>query len=267
MLPEALHSRELMAWRFASTLLLLCIFSPTRIAFGQSSEQFNASSYPAGSFKISHRAYPFGSFTVRIIQVKGLNDATTNPSYCRAWLQVRSGGRTVRQAYFKDIDPVGADYGIFLPEKQSIPNYFVALKDGDYDGRLLFIGKDGSLTDLPGGAFFLTPDKRYVVGSHDSDYQSPFVIDLSNHRLVINGSKENLPSVDQWYRDRHGYFFTVLDNDGTSHKPIGKKLDIYRLNLAKLKFTKSSITVSQLKSARKVQTVPWQQSPDCTSLP
>jgi len=255
-----------MTWRVVSTLLLICILSPAKIAFGQNSKKFNASSYPAGSYKISRQDYPFGSFTVRIIQVKGLNDETTNPSYCRAWLQVRSGGRIVRQAYFNDIDPVGADYGIFLPEKQSIPNYFVALKEGDYDGRLLLLAKDGSLTDLPGGAFFLTPDRRYLVGSHDSDYQSPFVIDLSNHRLVINGSKENLPSVDQWYRDRYGYFFTVLNNDGDSPKPIRNKLEIYRLNLAKLKFTKSTIAVAQLKSARKVQVVPWQLSPDCTSV-
>jgi len=70
---------------------------------------------------------------------------TACPSDCRAWLEVRQGGRVLHQAYFDDIDAVGDDYGIFLPEHQPLADYFLAFKAGDYDPRLLLVGKDGAL--------------------------------------------------------------------------------------------------------------------------
>ena len=48
-----------------------------------------------------------------------------------------------------DIEPVGFSYGLFVPKRQPVPSYFVALKEGDYDGRLL----------LPGGFYFVTRGK------------------------------------------------------------------------------------------------------------
>ena len=268
-----------MNWRLATSLLAVFLFVGAQGAIGQQSKRFDPKSYPARSSQVSSRDYPIGRFTVRIIQVKPVFDwdptnpsiCTACPSYCRAWFEVTDGGRVQRQAYFDEIDPVGTDYGIFIPKDQPVPGYFLALKEGDYDGRFLLVGKDGSLTNLPGGGFFLTPDKRYLIGSHDSDYQYPFVVDLARRRLVVDGEKEKLPGVDEWYMDKAGYFFVALADGGMSQgydadsKP--ETLVIYRLDLKSLTVEKGTITVARLKLARKVNSVEWPQSDDCTSAP
>jgi hypothetical protein len=182
-------------------------------------------------------------------------------------LEVRKDNTVVRQAYFDDIDPVGSSFGIFLPKHQPLEDYFVALKDGDYDGRLLLVGKDGSLTDLPGGSFFLTPDKRYLIGEHASDYASLIVFDVTQRRTVIDGAKEKLPGVGDWYLDNAGSFFTEDDETGQPQDTSQKTVAIYRLDLKRLKVARDVKTKARLESIQKIDYYPWQNSADCTSVP
>lgn len=250
--------------RFASTLLILVTFNVTQIAICQQHKRFDPKSYPTSSFHVSSRDYPFGTYTVRIIQAKRIYEIDAPPpSYCRAWLEVRGNGNVLRQAYFDDIEPVGSYYGIFLPEHQPLTDYFLALKEGDYDGTFLIVGKDGTLDSFPGGDAFLTTDKRFLIGSHDSDYESVFVIDLTRRQLSIDGAKEKLPSVGDWYLDQVGYFFTEDEEDTQPHTSNPKTLAIYRLDLKRMKITKSVIDRSKLKSSRKMQYEKWQKSFDC----
>lgn len=254
-----------MIWRLVF-LLLIVFGSCSQIASSQGSKRFDPKSYPTGSFVVSHHDYPIGKFTVRIIQVKALDHAaTSNPEFCRAWLEVTDGGKLLRRAYFDDMDPVGSYFGIFLPERQPFPDYFLAIKEGDYDGRLLIVSQDGSLTNLPGGELFLTPDKRFIIGSHDSDYQSLFVIDISRHRVVIDGEKEKLPAVGGLYLDNAGYFFIGDDESGGQPDPSKKIIVIYRVDLKRFTVKQVKIAADRLKLARKVESISWRQSPDCGS--
>lgn len=249
-------------------MLLVSMFGSASIAFSQQSKRFDPKSYPAGSFHVSRHDYQFSYFTVRIIHAKRVYDLSAPPpSYCRAWLEVRKDNTVVRQAYFDDIDPVGSSFGIFLPKHQPLEDYFVALKDGDYDGRLLLVGKDGSLTDLPGGSFFLTPDKRYLIGEHASDYASLIVFDVTQRRTVIDGAKEKLPGVGDWYLDNAGYFFTEDDETGQPQDTSQKTVAIYRLDLKRLKVARDVKTKARLESIQKIDYYPWQNSADCTSVP
>lgn len=257
-----------MIQRFASSVVVLSLCVSLEIASGQNQKRFEARSYPARLFHVSHHSYSFGKFTVRIIQAKSIyEESSPPPSSCRAWMDVMDDGQVLRQAYFDDIDPVGSYFGIFLPKLQPLEGYFIALKEGDYDGRLLLVAQDGSLANLPGGDVFLTPDNRYLIGSHDSDYPSLFVIDLARRRVVIDGAKQKLPGVDQWYMDKSGYFFTAVDNTGMPQDSKQKSLAIYRVDLSSLSVTKSAITASRLKLVRKVNLIPWQRTSDCTSAP
>jgi hypothetical protein len=206
---------------------------------------------------VSRHDYPVGNFTVRIIQVVVADDA------CRAWLEVRQGDKVLRQVYFNDIDAVGGNYGIFLPKQQPFGDPFVAVKFGDYDGRLLLVGNDGSLTNLPGGDFFLTPDKRYLIGSHDSDYQSPFVIDVARRRLVMDGEKQKLPSVGDWYVDKAGYFFTEEDEADELRNPDQESVTIYRLDLKGMKVTRGVMTKARLKTISRVESIPFSETQEC----
>ena len=257
-----------MFYRLASTLLLVFLFSSHLSASGQQSKRFDPKAYPAGSFKISRKDYPLGNFAVRIIQVRKVDDRNDSPpSLCRAWVEVRSGGRILRQIYFDDIDAVGGDFGILLPEHQPLNDYFVALKVGDYDGRLLFVGRDGSLTNLPGGGYFLTPDKRYLVSSHASDYESLVVVDVAHLQIVIDGEKEKLPNTGDWYLDNDGYFFTEYDYTGQLSKPHQTTVAITRLDLKHLKVKREEIGAERLKSMHRIEYDPWKKSEDCASAP
>jgi hypothetical protein len=256
-----------MTYRSAFVMLMF-VFMSVQIASGQQSKRFDPKSYPAKSFQVSRHDYPFGNFIIRIIHAKRRYEfSAPPPTYCRAWLEVRQGGSVMRQVYFDDIEPVGYYFGIFVPKHQPFEDYFVALKEGDYDGRLLLAGKDGSLTNIPGGSFFLTPDKRYLIGAHDSDYASLFVFDVSNRQLVIDGEKKRLPAVGDWYLDRVGYFFTEDNETGQAPDPNQKTVPIDRLDLKHLKITKAAKTKAQLESDRKIDYLPWPKSHDCTSEP
>jgi len=257
-----------MIYRLASFLLLVFLFSSHLSASGQQIKRFDPKSYPAGSFKVSRHDYPLGNYTIRIIQAKRFHEGITPPpSVCRAWLQVREGGRILRQAYFDDIDAVGGEYGIFLPEHQPLTNYFVAVKAGDYDGRLLLVGKDGSLANLPGGGYFLTPNKRYLIGSHFTDSESLVVVDVAQRRVVIDGEKQKLWDVGDWYLDGTGYFYIENEETGQPRQPQQSTVAIYRLDLKHFKVQTEKINAEHLKSLRKINYDPWQNPSDCTSAP
>lgn len=247
-------------------ILLIVLVMATQLAMGQQAKRFDPKSYPVGSFQVTRHDYSHGNVTVRIIQAKRVYDVSNPPPYyCRAWLEVRAEGKVMQQAFFDDIDPVGSSFGIFVPEHQPLEEYFVALKEGDYDGRLLIVGKDGNLTNLPGGGFFLTADKRYLIGEHASDYGSLVVIDVARREIVIDGAKKKLPSVGDWYLDRGGYFYT---EEWDSGKPLDWRkvtVPIYRLDLNRFNVTKGVIAAAQLKFARKIKYESWQTSADCTS--
>jgi len=252
--------------RLAPALLMILSLLSSQIASAQQSRRFNPNFYPTKSFHVSRHDYLLGSFTVRVIHAKRVYELSAPPpTYCRAWMEVREGNKMLRQAYFDDIEPVGGYFGIFVPRHQPFEDYFVALKEGDYDGRLLLVGMDGSLTNIPGGSYFLTPDKRYLVGAHDSDYASLFVFDVPGRRLVIDGEKERLPGVGDWYLDRVGYFFTEDDETGQTPDPNQKTVPIYRLDLKHLKVTKAVKTKAQLESDRKIEYAAWSRVDDCTS--
>ena len=111
----------------------------------------------------------------------------------------------------------------------------------------------------------MTSDKRYIIGIHGSDYASPFVIDVVRHQLVIDGEKEKLPGVGDWYRDKIGYFYTEDKEDGQLPDPNQKTVAIRRLDLKYLKVTGDVISSVKLKSVPMVDYEKWQKSGDCGS--
>jgi hypothetical protein len=176
--------------RFALAFLMLTFFGSSTIISSQQIKKFDPKTYPPQRFQVSHRDYPLGQFMIRIIHVKRKSDFDTAPPalFCRAWMEVRSGGRILHQVYFRDIDAVGGSFGIFLPQNQPFKNFFIALKEGDYDGRLLMVDKEGNLFNFPGGGYFITADKRFIVGEHDLDDGGALVvIDIAERKVVIDG--------------------------------------------------------------------------------
>src|SRR6266404_2667634 len=113
-------------------LVALCFADGFQQAVAQQVQRFDPKAYPSGSFRISRHEYPHGEVTVRIIQAKRVGAFSSEaPSYCRAWLEVRSD-RLLKRVYYDDIEPLGFSYGIFVPKRQPLADFFLAVKEGDY---------------------------------------------------------------------------------------------------------------------------------------
>lgn len=73
--------------RPASSLIFLLLLFRAEAASGQQLKRFDAKSYPAGTFDVSLHDFPIGKFTVRVIQFKAVNHATStnHPIVALGW--------------------------------------------------------------------------------------------------------------------------------------------------------------------------------------
>ncbi len=234
----------------------------------QDSRSFAPDDYPPTIFSVTQANFPHGDVTVRVIQARKRTPGGTAPFLCRAWLETRKGNRLLQRVYYGDIDASGFSYGIFVPKHQPLTD-FIAIKEGDYDGRVLLVAKDGSAANLPGGFYFITPDRQFLIGEHVEDSTYLIVIDLTQRQVVIDGEMvRDIPEVANWYRDERGYFFTEPDLSDQSFPPREKQGLVYRLDLEHYKVAKAAITPTKLSAARKVKyDFDPRKKQDCTSTP
>jgi len=230
-------------------------------AWGQTSmpnkavKLFVAKEYPAGKFQVTNNDYALGDITVRVIDVKNLGYVNP-PLQCRAWVDVLKGEQLLKRFYYDDIEPVGFSFGAFVPQQQLAPDYFTVVKEGDYDGRLLLIDKDGGVVDLPGGFYFATDDKKFLVNEYASDVYELTVFDLANHRIALQS--KDIPEIGRWYRDDSGYFFMESGRPGHT-----QRLDLENRGLVKI-----SVSVNDRRNATKVRyDFDPRKKKDCTSVP
>ena len=219
---------------------LLALVTTAAQVTGQKGQiAFRAADYPSGKFKVTEKTFTHGTVTIQVIQVKNLG-YTLEPDTCRAWLEVRKDKQLLKRFYYRDINPVGSSFGIFLPKFQPSADYFVAVKEGDYDGRLLLVDKEGVTHDLPGGFFFLTEDRRFLVTEYSSDLYEVVVFDLKENKKVLEA--RNLPEIGSWYKDDSGYFF--MEYGRPNH---AERLDLERGQLVKI-----TVSRTERSEARKV---------------
>jgi hypothetical protein len=121
------------------------------------------------------------------------------------------------------------------PRTAASADFFVAVKDGDYDGRLFVVSKDGEVADLIGGSYFITADHEFLVSEYSSDLHAIVVFDLGENRKVLES--RNIAEIDTWYRDDAGYFFTEYGKPGHADR-----LDFASGRLNKIRVTHANIT-------------------------
>ena len=240
--------------QLTNLLLIFLLGSPQSLP-SKKSPAFDPKAYPPNKFKITRKDYPLGDITVRITQVRN-EGYTMPPDTCRAWLEVKRGDQLLKRLYYANIEPVGGDYGIFVPKQQPSADYFVAVKDGDYDGRLFLVGKDGEVANLIGGSYFITADRKFLVSEYSSDLHAIVVYDLGENRKVLES--RDIPEIDTWYRDDAGYFFTEYGKPGHADR-----LDLVNGTLTKIRVTHADIT-----NAHKVRDdFDTAKKQDCSSQP
>lgn len=224
----------------------------------------------ATTFKVDRAQYRHRDVTIRIIQVKKV-DRRINPPprLCRAWFEVRRQGKVLRQLYFDDIESLGGYYGIFVPAKQPLSEFFLATKQGDYDSRLLMVGADGSLADLPGGLYFATPDQRFLIGEQQMDQAAIMVVDVASRRVVIDGWKQHASnSLANWYQDSTGYFFTEFVEGSDDDDMREDRSTAFRLDLVNHRVIRAPMSAKRIAGARRLRyTLESDRLEDCTSKP
>lgn len=226
-----------------SLAALIVIYGITQ-AVAQKVPTFSPRDYPSSQYLVTQASHTLGDVTIQIIQAKRRKPDGSAPHFCRAWVDVSRGEKLLRRIYYSDMEAVGASYGVFVPAIQPSADYFALVKEGDYDGRLLLVDRQGVVTNLLGGFFFVTADGRFIVSQYSSDETGLAVFDLQAHRTMLQ-SKE-VP-YQNWYKDGLGYFFAEDDS------PEEENTAIYRLNLKTAKLLKSTIDPKRLQAAHKVR--------------
>ena len=210
-------------------------------------EQYNRDDY-----KISQGHFRNGDIAIEVIEAKKISKIYKKPPHaCRAWLYVMKGKQIIFQRYFNDIDPVGFSYGLFVPKVQLPFPYFSVVKNGDYDGRLFIVHKDGEIFDLIGGFYFLSENRRYIFSHYASDSSGLAVFDLKERRVVF--SSVELPAHQhQWYILKGTYYFTAPECPASSGIPTEKVDVAYFYNLRSHKIIKKKITKQEVEASKPV---------------
>lgn len=150
-------------------------------------------------FKTTEAHYRLGKYEIIIRQRKRLKeisgqkefDTHVGPICCSALVDIKENGKLINRVEFKDIQPLGAPYGIHLPIKQESSKHFILVKWGDYDSRTIVITAGGELINLGGGTFRIFLN-RYLVsprGLADDPSLSFSILDLDTNELILSTSE------------------------------------------------------------------------------
>ncbi len=147
------------------------------------------------------------------------------------------------------MDPAGSSYGLFVPPSQPSPNFLLALKLGDYDGRLLLVDQQGNLTNLPGGSYFMDRQRNLLFSEYYSDASGLAVVDLNSSRVLFQSTQ--IPPIQQWYQKGGDYFFTESEWK-KSGSPMEKPGVLHIFDFKTQRLVKEKISADFLKGAEKV---------------
>jgi hypothetical protein len=93
---------------------------------------------------------------------------------------------------YKSIEALGGYSGLFVDNNPVIGDNFIITKKGDYDGRTILVKKDGKIEDLPGGAYFISEDKRLLFSEHLQDCCDEFIVyDLKKGKIIFTSDFES----------------------------------------------------------------------------
>ncbi len=237
-------------------LMVTLVLTVSGSAFGDKSgenKEFITSNYPGSNFNTSQTLYHHGSVVITIIQVKNKRKAEPAPNskndwYCRAWLKIEKDGKQLHQEYL-DIDPVGAPYGIFVPNQQPNPKYFLFEKIGDYRSILYLVDKDGGLQTLHGGQYFWTDDSRYLFSENgEAEDGITDVFDMELGKLVFSKQIKNYDA----YQKGKLYFYSKIGLTADGRDEVEKKDTIFLFDFNKNTFVQKKVDSSFWDGAKKI---------------
>jgi hypothetical protein len=193
--------------------ILFCFFSLTTQGQTEVYREFKKTDYDNSKYLIKVDTFKFIDYNILLTQVK-LKDYghyEPNSTYCRIWLTVMNKSKKVDSLFFNSCEGLGGCSGIYASKDQPLKNYFILSKFGDYDGRVLIIGKTGKINSYYGGHYFISNDKKYLFSPYSSDINGLTVFDLVNNKLLY--SSDTVRGYISTFYLYNNKYFAVIEND------------------------------------------------------
>jgi hypothetical protein len=246
------------------TIVSRSAFPATEI---EKAEVFVPAHYSGKNYHITKVAHPHGRVVVSILQVKNLmqdRQQVHRPEddwYCRAWIAIKKDGKLIDQKYFHNMEPVGPNSGIFLPEKQPSSKYFIFVTRSGYETDLYLIDEDGKVNTITaGGECFITDDLKYLFREGDEVEDGPTcVFDLTLGKTVCS---QSIPTY-QAYRKDGIYFYSKLALAPNGNDEVEDKTDIFYFDFKKTKFLTKRVESRYYNAAKKVKPLFTPHDYDC----
>lgn len=219
--------------------------------FGQvgNNEIFRKTDYPSSKYSIKVDTIAFQKLKVELIQVKLINNNTyeQNSSYCRIWLTVKNGEKIIDKLFFNDCEALGGCSGIYISSDQTIKDYLILSKFGDYDGQVLIIDSSGKIQSFFGGKYYLSVDNKFLFSTYDSDLAGLTVFDFSKNKVLFSSDSIATYLADFYFYNNQ-YFATVSEDVRRNNER-----DIVTFNFITNELIKSIVDDKFIKKAKQLK--------------
>ncbi len=212
-------------------------------------QAFDPSECPASRCNLSEASYPFGNWTVRVVQAEPKGDISDGqrPS-CKAWIELRErgdrGDRLKKTLVGGEIKAFNASPGLFVPPQQLVPGLFLIARTGGYENVVFAIHSNGHLDRIPGRIRFYDAERHLLfIATQWTDRRGRVtVIDEAGQKIAFD-SFEIFPST--WFRLGRELYFTGERPDGTTDEA-----DVaYRFDPARREFARRTVTPAEYAKA------------------
>lgn len=215
----------------------------------------------ADQLVISEKNFEFLSYTIKIIQYKRNKPVPEDyPHFCTSEIHIISNNAVINIIQFKDIEPVGWHFGVFLPKSQELKSHFILFKYGDYDCRTIIVDNNGKTHNLGGGDYSIYKNK-YLIMRHHQDGIIGFTIFnllenqisfttkedgalvnlyLYNSNLYYKWIKYEYLGADAWETKIRHYKINLKSNSAELTEPfdvIFNNENIYKIDISNIELT------------------------------
>jgi hypothetical protein len=225
--------------------ILIALLLTCGMAFGQhkkgpskpKTKAYNSADYPADQYSTRTDTGSLGAVKLQTIHV--LSKGLTSDPVCKAWLIIRKGNKSTANLFYDDIMTDNGTAGVLFPKKQPREDLFIAMKFGDFDGRLIVVDREGQANSVPGGNFYVSEDNKYLFTNYESDQTGLTVLDLDKNDEIFADSSTLDSKLGQWYYQDDKFFAISLAEPK-------EDADTTQITIATLDMKKKKIIFSQV---------------------
>ncbi len=183
-------------------------------------------SYQSKESKLKIRKKKIGDNLITIYQIKN------EKSECYAYVDVNNINTKTTCFPYELVESLGGNAGIAFLEN-IVPNHILIVKHGDYDGRTIFVSKNGNVKEVSGGSVSKLIEGKYLINfvACDIGYCGFSIYDIQKEVIVFDYESEF-----ELYELKDEFVFDLDFGDGVDYNSFDfdklqfKKIEV-NLNL------------------------------------